>query len=171
MVDTRKLKTFIKLSDLTKHDVLKFTDEGSIQEKDFSKQQDGSNMKAVLIVKASLNGESPKEITLNNTTINILKKKWGGDTADWVGKSAGVAVVETLSYGELKEVNVLKPLEEEEPVAAPVRQAPTSRPAPAKVNPNYCQCGENAEAIKKEEDGKTFDFCVICDKPMMAWDE
>jgi hypothetical protein len=124
MVDTRKLKQFIKLADLTSSDVIDFVEAGDIVDRDFSKAQDGSDIKSVLELKVSLNGEEPKKLTMNNTTINILKKEWGPDSSDWVGKRAKVAVVETLAFGELKEVSVLKPV-----VEAPLPQtAPTPQP-------------------------------------------
>ena len=74
MVDTRDLKKFIKLGDLESTDIVEFTDEGKIAQRDFSKEQDGSKMEEALVMNASLNGKNPKEITLNATTINILKE-------------------------------------------------------------------------------------------------
>ena len=171
MVDTRRLKQFIKLADLDDSDIVEFIDEGKIAEKDFSKAQDGSQMKVALVMKVSLNGEDPKEITLNNTTINILKKDWGSDSANWVGRRARVATVETLSFGELKEVNVLKPIANEPP-PAPTPVEPEVEPdvAPARKVGQFCQCGANSTPMKSEEN-PNIEICTQCDKPVTAWDE
>ena len=132
MVDTRKLKQFIKIADLTASDDIQFTNEGSLVEKDFSKAQDGSDVKTILEMMVSLNGEEPKKLTVNNTTINILKKHWGPDSVDWVNKRAKVSVVPTVAFGELKDINVLVPVEGVS-VSAPTQQeAPqTATPPPA----------------------------------------
>ena len=131
MVDTRKLKKFIKVSDLVPSDDIQFTNEGELVEKDFSKGQDGSDVKTVLEMQVSLNGEEPKSLTVNNTTINILKKAWGPDSANWINKKAKVSVVQTLAFGELKDINVLIPIEEE----APTTQSPPPAAQPAELTP------------------------------------
>ena len=171
MVDTRKLKTFIKLGDLDGDDIIAFTNEGKIVEKDFSKAQDGSDIKAALVMKASLNGEEPKELTLNNTTINILKQSWGSDSANWVGRKAKVTVVETLSFGQLKEVNVLKPIADEPPPAPVVAVDPAEEGADVTVATKpipegYCKCPQDSQ--KAAADGVT---CMNCELPISAWDE
>jgi len=166
MVDTRKLKTFIKLGDLDGDDIIAFTNEGKIVEKDFSKAQDGSDIKAALVMKASLNGEEPKELTLNNTTINILKQSWGSDSANWVGRKAKVTVVETLSFGQLKEVNVLKPIADEPPPAPTPVEAATVETDTRVIPDGYCKC--LAADSKAAADGVT---CMNCELPILAWDE
>jgi hypothetical protein len=175
MVDTRRLKTFIKLGDLDGNDIIEFVDEGKIVERDFSKAQDGSEMKTALTMKVSLNGEEPKELTLNNTTINILRDKWGSDTANWVGRRAKVTVVETLAFGQLKEVNVLKPIADEPPPApAPMNEAELDPdPAPAQpVNSDYCACPAGQQKpTRVEKNGQIWDECTVCNKPILAWDE
>ena len=172
MVDTRKLKRFIKLADLDESDIIQFVDEGKITEKDFSKAQDGSKMETALVMKVSLNGEDPKEITLNNTTINILKKDWGSETANWVGKRAKVAVVETLSFGELKEVNVLKPIKEQQdapPAYSDPEPEDTVQQAP-QAEKNYCTC-EAGTQPRKHDPQRNVDVCETCGKDIVAWDE
>lgn len=175
MVDTRKLKNFIKLADLDSNDEIQFVDEGKIIERDFSKAQDGSELRTALTMNVSLNGQDPKELTLNNTTINILRDKWGSDTANWVGKRAKVTVVETLAFGQLKQVNVLKPMAEEPaPPPPPMNEAevePEDVGNTATGNPDYCNCGGESQPTRVEKNGQIYDECTKCNKPIMAWDD
>jgi len=172
MVDTRKLRSYIKLSDLEATDVVEFVEEGAIVERDMSKEQDGSNVKSVLEMKVSLNGEEPKPITINQTTINILKKVWGADSVKWVGKQAKVSVVQTLAFGELKDVNVLQPIAEVPINPSTEQPAPPEPEPPTKSDPveeNFCQCGE--KAVKGDTPNEqNQDVCTVCSKPMIAWD-
>ncbi len=153
MVDTRKLKTFIKIADLTPQDTIQFADEGKLVEKDFSKNQDGSDIKTILEMMVSLNGEEPKKLTVNNTTVNILKKAWGPDSANWVNRKAKVSVVQTLAYGELKDINVLQPLEAEvagpSPTAGPL-PTPAERQVPPAVDPTSAPTTEEQAAWDDE---------------------
>jgi len=173
MVDTRKLKDYIKLSDLDPGDVLEFVTEGEIVDRDFAKQGEDPDIKSCLEMMVSLNGDEAKKLTINQTTINILNEKWTHITAKWVGKKAEAEKRKILSFGKWIEIIVLEPIEsvdppspEPEPQAAP----PSEAEAPKEVKPeeNFCECGNECEKELNAE--RNVDVCKKCGKDVVAWD-
>jgi hypothetical protein len=111
--DTRP-RTYIKAGALKDGDRVVFVDGGKWVEKDFSKEQDGSDKKSVYVAQVSLNGEEAKELTINATSGKSLAEKWGTEGPAWTGKTAKVSFIEQLSFGEVRKVLRLLPLSTEE---------------------------------------------------------
>ena len=111
MVNVSK-KSFVRRSDLSKGDRITFLGEGGWQSKDFSKEQDGTNLKNVFIVNVSVNGDTAKELTLNATSNSSLCSKWGAETKMWLNKVAVVDFVKMVAFGELTDVLCLMPSDE-----------------------------------------------------------
>ena len=112
MADLKKLKKYIKLSDLKKGDKVTFTNAGEIKDIDFSPAKDGSKVKTCFQVEISVNGEDPKEIVLNSTTTNNLSKFWSEDTSKWVGKVAKPLTIKQVAFGKVQDVTYLEPEDE-----------------------------------------------------------
>ena len=163
MVDTRKLKDFIKMADLDAGDVIEFLDAGEIVNRDFAKKGEEENIKACLELNVSLNGQESKKMTLNNTTISILNEAWTRVTENWVGKKAEGEKRKILSFGKWIDIMVLEPLVEENRAVPDVE-------APPPQEKNFCECGD--KAVKAEQQNEeNQDVCITCGKPMVAWDE
>ena len=111
MPDLGDLKQFIKKEDLKEGDVITFLDAGEIKSVDFSKTQDGSNVKTVFQITVELPNGKNKIYTPNATTRNILSEKWGKVTDDWIGKKAKVAYIRQLAFGKQIDVLMLAPVE------------------------------------------------------------
>lgn len=109
MPDLRRLKTFVKASDLQKGDTVTFVDAGEIKDVDFSKTKDGSNLKTVLEITIRVNDTEPKKFVPNSTTLQYLQAKWGPDTGTWVGRTAKVNFTKQNSFGKLTDVIFLEP--------------------------------------------------------------
>ena len=105
MVRTSDVSNYISASDLRKGDIVKFLDEGQIVDDKFNKGQQK------IVIKVSLNGEPPKLMSPNATIRNHLKKCWGDDIANWVGKRATVDFVKKEVMGEIKDVAFLEPVD------------------------------------------------------------
>ena len=101
----------ITVKELKAGDVLEFKDAGEWATVDFSKARDGSDLKEVFQIGTSINGTEGRKFTTNGTTRKILAQAWGPETDQWVGKKAKVGFVQQLSFGELKNVLLLTPLE------------------------------------------------------------
>ena len=104
MVDINRTKEFFKSSDIHHGDIVRFTDPGVIEEVDFSREQDGSNVKAVLKIGISVNEGDPKPLTMGATGLKTCEAMWGTETDKWVGKSARAIKVKTKVFGETKDV-------------------------------------------------------------------
>lgn len=101
-------KNLVK-EDVQTGDVILFVDAGEIKDVDFSKTQDGSDVKTVFQVMVELPDGKNKIYTPNATTRGILSEAWGEDTSVWVNKKAIVKFVDQLSFGKLTKVMVLEP--------------------------------------------------------------
>lgn len=108
MPDVRKLRNFLKKEDMCDGDTIRFINAGTIEEKDFSKEQDGAKMKLSLSMNVSLNDEDPKELTLNQTSIDSLQEAWGPSTEKWIGKKAKVSFVRMMCFGKVEQVLFLE---------------------------------------------------------------
>lgn len=111
MPDLGDLKNFLKSDDLKQGDVITFVNAGEIKEVDFSKTQDGSQVKTVFQILIELPNAKNKVYTPNATTRDALSAKWGKNTEAWVGKKADVNFVKQLAFGKQIEVLVLEPVE------------------------------------------------------------
>jgi hypothetical protein len=105
----KRPRTYVKTGDLKNGDKIVFISAGSWENVDFSKTQDGSDMKSVYKVRVSVNGQEPKEMTINSTSGNSLAEKWGDEGDTWKGKEANVQFVKMMCFGEMKDVLCLKP--------------------------------------------------------------
>jgi hypothetical protein len=178
MPDTRKLKDFIKMSDLDEGDIITFSDAGKLVERDFAKQGEDPDLKVVLEMNVALNDQEPKKMTINNSTINILNEKWTRITENWVGKRAKAEKRKIQSFGKWIDIVVLEPMADEPPPAPtpvdpdPVAEQPQAPLAePAKDHGDYCGCGSEAKGVRTEINGQIMDICQTCKKPVIAWDE
>ena len=115
MVDTRKLKDFIKMSDLDEGDIISFPEAGNIVQRDFAKQGEAPDVKSVLEMQVSLNDQEPKKMTINNSTINILNEAWTRNTENWVGKRARAEKRKIQSFGKWIDIIVLEPVADIDP--------------------------------------------------------
>ena len=104
-----KPRNYIKAVDLQKGDKVVFINGGEWVKKDFSTEQDGSKEKVVYVARVSVNGEEPKELTINATSGNSLAEKWGEEGDGWKGKTAKVDFVKMVTFGEMKNVLCLVP--------------------------------------------------------------
>lgn len=111
MADLGDLKNFLKSDDLKRGDIITFVNAGEIKEVDFSKTQDGSQVKTVFQILIELPNAKNKIYTPNATTRDALSAKWGKNTEAWVGKKAEVNFVKQLAFGKQIEVLVLEPVE------------------------------------------------------------
>ncbi len=101
-------KNLVK-EDVQTGDIILFVDAGEIKDVDFSKIQDGSDVKTVFQVMVELPDGKNKIYTPNATTRGILSGVWGENTELWIGKKASVKFVDQLSFGKLTKVMVLEP--------------------------------------------------------------
>lgn len=108
MPDIQKNKA-VKAADLKSGDNLKFLNEGEWRTVDFSKEQDGSNVKEVCEFSVSLNKGDPRKFVINSTSGDNLAKDWGGNTENWVNKTARVAFVKMVAFGKKMDVLCLEP--------------------------------------------------------------
>lgn len=182
MVDTRNLKDYIKLSDLDPGDIIEFSTSGEIVNRDFAKQGEEENIKPCLEMMVSLNGQSPKKLTINQTTINIINEHWTRDTDKWVGRKAAAEKRKILSFGKWIDIIVLEPIDKQdtppvtdEPPINPSQQEPEPevepQPPQAATSPSGCACTERKGGTRKDPQNENIDICNDCDLPVVAWDE
>lgn len=82
--------------DLNDGDVIKFTDEGEYTESKIYKDYNG-NPKRNFDIGIELPSGTKKKFTLNKTNQTALVKAFGGDSKDWVGKTAKVETALALN--------------------------------------------------------------------------
>ena len=111
MANLGDLRKNLVKEDAQTGDVILFVDAGEIKDVDFSKTQDGSDVKTVFQVMVELPDGKNKIYTPNATTRGILSEVWGEDTSAWVNKKAIVKFVDQLSFGKLTKVMILEPTE------------------------------------------------------------
>ena len=109
MANLDDLNMFLKKDDLKEGDEIIFCNAGEIKDIDFSKGQDGSEVRRAFQVEVE---ERPGEklYTPNSTTIHALSASWGKDTDSWVGKKGRVSFVKQLAFGKLTDVLILQPV-------------------------------------------------------------
>lgn len=105
------LKNYLTSEDLQQGDIITFFNEGEIKDIDFSKTQDGSQIKTVFQISIELPDGKNKMYTPNATTREILKAKWGAKTENWVNKKAKANFVKQLAFGKQINVMILEPIE------------------------------------------------------------
>lgn len=104
------LNTYLTHTDVVDGDVVTFIDEGTILEKDFSQEKDGSDVRSGLDINIELPSGKQKLYSPNKTTRTALAEKWGPDTPGWVGKKASVMVVKQNVGGNIKKVIYMEPV-------------------------------------------------------------
>ncbi len=112
MVNVNDLQKFLKKEMLNNGDVLEFADEGEINEVDFSKAKNGSDIKEVFQIGLRLPDKKVKIATVNKTSLELIKKAFGSDSEKWVGKCVKANIVKQLSFGEMTDVLILVPITE-----------------------------------------------------------
>ena len=107
MVDTGELESFLNERSAKKGDMVEIANGGEfgqIEQKD-------KTFKKCLNIPVLLNG---RELTYTpgKTALKLLQKAWGLNSDNWKGKKAIVDFVKMNSFGELKNVLILEPIEE-----------------------------------------------------------
>ena len=111
MPNVDDLDVYLKKDHVKDGDILVFADAGKINEIDFSKKKDGSDLKSVLQIGMRMPDGKVKIWTANNTSIELIKQAFGKPTEEWVGKSVKVNLVKQMSFGKMAEMMVLVPVE------------------------------------------------------------
>jgi len=111
MPNINDLSNYLRQDDIKAGDLLCFVNAGVIVQKDFSKARNGSDKKTVLEITVRLPDGKEKVMTPNKTSRTLISAAFGVDTAEWVDKYVEVNYIEQLSFGELKKIMVLKPVE------------------------------------------------------------
>ncbi|KKL72837.1 hypothetical protein LCGC14_2080930 [marine sediment metagenome] len=109
MVDLNKLQKFLRPEMVKQGSIVTFVDAGNILVKDFSKKQDGTDVKDVFEIKVRLPNGDEKIASPNKTSLNILQQNWGEETKTWVGKRARIHFSEQLVFCQMKNVMVFAP--------------------------------------------------------------
>lgn len=106
MVDTGLVENFLNEKSAKAGDIVEIADEGAIGE---ILQVDGKKKKC-LNIGVKVNG---RELiyTPGKTALRALQKVWSLDSKAWVGKKCQVEFIKMNSFGELKNVLVLCPMD------------------------------------------------------------
>ena len=105
------LNEFISPQDVKDGDVLTFTNEGEIEERDYSPNQDGSDVKPSLKIEVELPNGKKKLISPNKTSRTAIAEKYTPDTANWIGKSVKISLLKQNVRGKIRDVIYLEPVE------------------------------------------------------------
>jgi hypothetical protein len=109
MPNVNDLKEYLCATDVKDGDVVKFKDAGEFVDKDFSKEQDGSDVKRLLEITIELPSGKTKKFSPNGKTRDALAEGFGSpNSEDWVGKEASVLVVRQVVFGNIKNVIYLE---------------------------------------------------------------
>ena len=107
MVDTGLVENYLNEKSAKKDDIVTIKDEGDIGT---ILQVDGKQKKC-LNLGVEHNGRD-LIYTPGKTALRALQKVWGMDSKVWVGKKAKVDFIKMNSFGEMKNVLFLMPIEE-----------------------------------------------------------
>ena len=107
MVDSGEVENYLNERSAKVGDIVTILDEGIIGE---ILQKEGGKKRCLNINVKLL--ERELIYTPGKTALRALQKVWGMETKSWVGKKAKVEFVKMNSFGELKNVLVLMPIEE-----------------------------------------------------------
>lgn len=97
-------KNFVKTAEVKTGDVVKFLDEGNWVESKTFKKPDGTFVSQFQI--KVMICELEKTLSLNGMSREAMKKAYGKDTANWIGKEA---VINKFPTPQGKEMIVLSP--------------------------------------------------------------
>lgn len=107
MVDTGELENFLNEKSAKQGDIVEIMDEGKIGE---ITQQDGTKRRA-LNIGVRLNGRdliwTPGKVAREE----LIKTTGKRDTKEWVGLKCQVSIAKMTSFGELKNIVVLTPIQ------------------------------------------------------------
>jgi hypothetical protein len=105
------LKIYLCPTDVKDGDIITFKDAGEFVDKDFSKEQDGSDIKTVLEMTIELPSGKTKKYSPNTKTRDALAEGYGSpDSENWVGKKASVVLVRQNVFGQIKNIIYLEPV-------------------------------------------------------------
>lgn len=109
MPNVQDLKKYLKMSDLSEGQSLKLLDAGEIKEVEFEDKKTKEMIKSkVLKFTVQIGGAvDTKELTLNKLSVKSLEDALGPDTEKWAGQTCVVESVKTVSFGEVKKINML----------------------------------------------------------------
>ena len=110
MPDISKLSKYLKAEEVKDGDVITFLDPGTIEVKEFKKNDGEVEKKEVFEILVSINGNK-KLYSPNVTTRKLLAKAWGNCTEHWVTKKAKITVVPSNNG---KDMIIAKPLDARE---------------------------------------------------------
>jgi hypothetical protein len=111
MPNVNDLKPYLCSTDVVDGDVIQFIDAGDLIEKDFSKEQDGSDIKTVLEITVELPNGRRKKYSPNAKTRDALAEGFGSpDTENWIGKRACILLVRQSVYGNIKTIIYMEPI-------------------------------------------------------------
>ena len=102
---------FLKVSEVSDGDLIKFLNEGVWIESTRFKYPDGSPKQQLQFEIETMTGEK-RILTLNKINRENLVASWGRDTKNWIGKQAEIILKEGEVAGEIKTLIRLKPSEE-----------------------------------------------------------
>ena len=103
MVKIEQNSKYLNAGNVEDGDVITFQDEGSMRETKY-----GNKLNIQVDHK-----EKSKIVTVNNKSQQMLSEAYGGDTVNWVGKTAKIKIREMYIGGEDKKVMFLEPFKRE----------------------------------------------------------
>ena len=106
MVDTSVLESYLNERSVKTGEIVTIIGEGVIEE---IPQKDGKTRKG-LTIPVSVAGRE-LEWSPGKTATKPLQKAWGLNTKEWVKKKGKVAFISQLSFGEMKNILILDPVE------------------------------------------------------------
>jgi len=128
MVLLREGGKWIRSADVTTGETITIKDWGEWRESTQFKYKDG-NPKMDFVIMVSHSGEE-KQMRLNATNRDVLKKAYGKDTNKWLGKSATIEKMKALIGGKQMDVIILSADEVVRDVNEP--PIPEEPPTPSK---------------------------------------
>ena len=102
---------YVKASECSTGDIVKFLTEGKITESTKYTYQDGNPQRQYQFEVEMMDGTS-KIINLNKASRDNLSTAWGNDTSTWIGRKAEMTITDCMVAGQMKKVIVLKPVEQ-----------------------------------------------------------
>lgn len=109
MVNTGEIESYLNNKSAKRDEIVEIIGEGNISD---IPQKDGTKRRG-LNIPIKLNGTRELIYSPGKTALKELQKAWGIDTKDWVGKKAVVDFIKMTSFGEIKDVLIIKPIKAE----------------------------------------------------------
>lgn len=112
MANVNDLNPYLSASDVQDGDVLVFTTEGELIEKDFSRANEEADVRTILEIEVKLPSGKTKICSPNKTSRDAIKETFGPDTENWKDKSVKVELCKQNVGGKFRQVIYLTPVKE-----------------------------------------------------------